>query len=281
MQQNALAFDRSFSNLLCCFIHAEGLDDFITEWIIVATQRHPVTSTGHNSRAFDEWIWARSLYTSMIKSRIDWSPGRPVGSAISKFRSDLDVEKTEKALQIVGIAGAVTLLQKELFRSSTPPCDASLYKWFATYRLKQTPKAVHRYLHPEFCLFHPRNADPFPMLEYVREESRRGKRVHSHVKTPLEWAEKYLLRTLFLLRLEDKTSDAEWLEAFIREQFEPIWQKKDQWFYFTSCDPKLRRLKGKMNVPWIPKTQPRTISFARAYPNPHKQCFLDNATSAL
>ena len=60
-------------------------------------------------------------------------------------------------------------------------------------------------------------------------------------------------RGCFLLRLQDRVADAEWMDSLIRCACPEPWEKRDQWFYNTARDPKLAHLlKGILNISWIP-----------------------------
>lgn len=121
----------------------------------------------------------------------------------------------------------------------------------------------------KLSLFHPTKADPQPMLEYAKSQSTSSTPLQPQLNNKLQifWNEKYLLRTCFLLRLQDRTSDAEWLESFVQREYPKVWQRRDQWFYFAARDPKLQRqMKGKVDAPWIPKSFPYRPRKSQPFP---------------
>jgi hypothetical protein len=226
--------------------------------MIMATQDEPNHSSYRlNDPRRAEWVEARNLYAGIINAHLAWSPDDTANSAIVKFRNDLDSEDLGTTLRVVGIAGADLKIRKRILRDTVPACKLDLFDWFHDYHIEYCSQKMRRAAHAKLSLYHPTNADPVPMLEYVKHKTEHAQRVQPQLpkQSETKWVAAYLLRTCFLLRLRDQVSDAQWLESYVQEHFPKAWEVRDQWFYFTARDPKLQYLlKGKLNASWIPQT---------------------------
>lgn len=147
----------------------------------------------------------------------------------------------------------MTILRKML-QDRTPGGSAEIYEWFSNFYLSKCSTAMQADNHAKLCLYHPKKPDPTPMLELASKVTSARICPQLDAASRDYWFAKYMLRACFLLRLQDRVLDAEWLESYIRKECPNAWRRRDQWFYYTARDPKLQHLlKGKKNASWIPK----------------------------
>lgn len=257
MEQKFHNLSNEFVNLISWFAHAEGHDEQIMDWIKLAAKDATPPPWNPHGRHLKEWTWARRLEGSIIAAHVEWSPDGTTNSAIKRLKKHVTGSDLP---QIIGTTNGEMVVYKALQSDTALPCNVELFNWFTDFYLSNISK-ISGTMHPELSailpLFHPINADPMPMLDFIK-----AKHANSAPTVPqltqrhrIVWAEKYLLRTCFLLRLRDKLSDAEWLESYIQEHFPKAWVVRDQWFFFAARDPKLQQLlKAKSNASWIPQT---------------------------
>ena len=216
MDQKDPELSAAFTDPLCWFIHAEGLDGYLDKWLMIMTQHAPVSLT---KQIDTECRWLRWLYGSKIKAYVNWSSDKTANSAIQELKNDISSKYPKRFIEIAGGGTAVGILRDRLLMYSALPCEAKLFTWFTQYFVSTHMKHLETETNAKSHLYHPTIADPFPMLEYVQStiSASRMTMTPSLTKTFKDfWVEKYLLRTCFLLRLRGATSQAEWLELIIR-----------------------------------------------------------------
>lgn len=258
----SLDISHEFAEVLGWHIHTENLDGFVTEWIYIASRDSQFlrgASEDMTSAIRTKYRWARLLYGGVINAHLRWAPDNTANSAIAKLKADMGGNRANRFRRfkgVVGVAPAYTMIRSYLESNTVLPCDPKLYEDFMCLsRAKNRVKIDQAQREAQLYLFHPTKPEGRPILEYVQSLS--GKNLMLY---PLEsdarrafLAEKFLLRACFILRLQERDSDAEWLESYLRNQFPEAWAMRDQWFYFMSQDPKLRdliRKKPEMgNVP--------------------------------
>lgn len=256
-----------FAELLCWFTHPEGLDNVVTEWLTVSVGAEAFGSNWHHDRARRlKWAWARDMYAGVIKAHLEWSPDGTMDLAVKRFRHDLASDRLLAVLKTIGIAGVEKWLLKAALRDRSPPCNAELYDWLSSFYIRKVPAAMKAEVHAKFCIYRPTKPDPTPMLAVARKLDDNSSVVAQNLVNVDDSRQfffyKYMLRTCFLLRLLERVSDAEWLEAKVKEQAPEAWSKRDGRYFHLAQDQKLEHLlKGKKSESWIPRSyDPQTGS---------------------
>lgn len=134
IDQKRQDFAHEFANLLCWFIHPEGLDSQLTTWLATATQVEPTTHdkvqlskwqpTTDGKAQLAKWQWARHLYGSIVQAHLAWSFNGTASPAIKRLRDDVD--SIANLHRIIGTVSAITVLLKELLSDNSKPCDVKL-----------------------------------------------------------------------------------------------------------------------------------------------------------
>lgn len=192
-------------------------------------------------------------------AHIAWTPDGSVSPAIERFQSDMG---KSQVFSVIGKASADVVIDSHLHLCETPPTRIDLYDWFQRQCIERYPETMQQERRACEALYHPTHANALPMLQYVKAQIESEDALMAGLSKDRRHgrANKYLLRACFILRLQEKQSEAKWLDAIMKDKFPAIWSKRDSMFYYASRDPKLQGLmKSKRHEPWIPKTEPYTI----------------------
>ena len=130
---------------LCWFIHAEGREDHIWEWLEIVARSYKTSSAYESAKASCSWgdriRWTHHLLAGLISAHLAWAKDYTANSAVKQFDKALKTFKRDlnKTIPMVGTRVALSRALKEGRR---PPCDAARYEDFTvkTRLLETDPK---------------------------------------------------------------------------------------------------------------------------------------------
>ena len=216
LSQQDLDLDMKFVQLPCWFTHTEGLDDLVAESLMISIRNQQYI---HGNKDRFRWRYLRLLYAGVIRANLAWSATSSADSAIVRLRNDVHGLDVTKSREIMAIIPAKVAIEKGLTADRPTPCTTENFTWFVQFHLAALPDDMRVYESALFKMYHPTNADASAMFQFVKEKKSALAPLQPQrtEQQTLVWAERYLFRASFLLRLRGQTQDAEWLDSMLQQ----------------------------------------------------------------
>ncbi|KAK3700026.1 Transcriptional activator [Vermiconidia calcicola] len=259
-------FPIEFADTLCWFLHAEGFEEYVWRWIQVDAKLNKEAfgkkALYTHSKALTSQHRSPRLLTGIINAHLIWAKDGTVDSAIKQFqrahRAFWEGSESKELVGTVPFIGPQMEIKRAVSAHNSPPGDPALFENFLS-RSSSTlgrSKEGQLFLDREFAdisLHHPTRPDPTPLLNPAKEQygnpagellltvfAHDSSSVYMHYGTSLS-------RAAYILRLQDRLTDAEWLESIVDREWPTItaYRAKDYARWFR--DPKLLHLAAVCN----------------------------------
>ncbi|GAB1733246.1 hypothetical protein NU195Hw_g8453t1 [Hortaea werneckii] len=240
-----------FANVLVWFLHTEGLEEFIWNWIILEVQNVQSQNTGERSgpQNFEALSWCDRLLGGLVAADASWSSDGSLNGAVLRLLKAAEHFGPQSPYRdlvslISGGSCAEALVQSR--RGAT--CDPVLFEQLVAAapiwgRHLEAPASRR----PKLFLYHPTKPDGVLWFHIVYD-------VFNHLSAPEELPSRrtkrgrvswrnHTLRAAYILRLAGDDSKATYLEEILRKHFSDVRPAPDIILNGFRDDVRLQRLR--------------------------------------
>lgn len=242
---------KPFANLLVWFLHAEGLEEFIWDWVILEVQdvqsQNTVESGGLQN--FEALIWCERLLGGLVAADASWSSdGSPNGAVLRLLKAVEHFGPQSPYRNSVSLIAAGLCAERLVQSRRGFNCDPALFEQLVAAapiwgRHLEAPASRR----PKLFLYHPTKADGLLWFHTVYD-------VFNHLSSPDEHPSRrtkrgrvswrnHTLRAAHILRLAGDESKATYLEEISRRHFSDVRPAPDVILDGFKDDIRLQRLR--------------------------------------
>ncbi|KAI7343272.1 hypothetical protein KC354_g15760 [Hortaea werneckii] len=252
----------SFANVLVWFLHAEDLEEFIWDWIILEAQN--MQSLGMIDRggggggagaggSHHPLQWCHRLLRGLVEADFLWSVDGSSDAAVRRLLRAVDQfgpqSRYSNTVRLVAPGFGVEKMVKSSHDKHT--CDVALFERLLLELQKWQP--VHSqpvFERAHLMLYHPTHADATSWFDIVYDVYNGRDRCNQDRFSSTEGARKYwgeqILRAAHILRIKGDDHKAAYLELVLQKEFPRTWAKLNEIMDQFGEDVRLQRLTQKL-----------------------------------
>ena len=247
----------SFATVLVWFLHAEGLEEFIWDWIILEAQNMQslgMIDRGGGGGGHHSLEWCHHLLNGLVEADFSWSVDGSSDAAVRRFLSAVDhfgpQSRYPNTVRLVTPGHSVQCMVTSSHDKRT--CDVTLFERLLVESQKwQLLRSRRVFKRAHLMLYHPTQADGTPWFDIVYD-------VHNGRNLLVEYlpsfsnrrrAEKFLgkqtLRAAHIMRIQGDNLKAAFLELFVQKNFSNSWAQLEEILVQFREDARLQKLTHK------------------------------------
>lgn len=222
-------YDPGFSDVLCWFLHAEGSDQYIWDWIELESKGRKTSSVRFNRNGVRQ-IWvpqSQSLLAGLVCAHLDWNVDGTPDSAFDMFFRAVDtflVRGHARPRTPVSLVAARAVLGRHLLfdrpRGVRYPTVARFDRFAATTRDIDSSDDQYCAL---LMKIHPEHPDPKPWVRYITDLVNSASFAQIQKESRLRHLGGATLRAAHLLRVMGCDVDASDMDNLVKQAFPTAW----------------------------------------------------------
>lgn len=241
----------SFAIVLVWFLHAEGLEEFIWDWIILEAQN--VQSLGMIDRGgggHHPLQWCQRLLAGLVEADFSWSKDESADAAILRFlRAVEHFGPHSRYPYTVGLGASGVCVERIVTsKHGRPTCSAALFERLVdeahNWRSYCSKPALGR---ATLLLYHPTKADGTPWFDIIYDlyngQKSFDKGPSREVRRTRKFWGKNSLRAAHILRINGDNHKSAYLDSILQQYFQTVWARRDKFLAQFKDDVRLQRLR--------------------------------------
>ncbi|KAI7230726.1 hypothetical protein KC330_g6792 [Hortaea werneckii] len=229
----------SFAIVLVWFLYAEGLEEFIRDWIILEAQNVQSLDTanrgGGAGGSHHSLEWCHQFLGGLTQADIKWSVDGSSNAAVCRFLKAVNHFGSQSRYpNTVGLVIPGTCIVTRVISSHDKhTCDVVLFERLLAGLQKWQPvnsQSIFKRAH--LLLYHPTQADGTPWFDIVYDayngRNSFDRDIFSNKKIHRRFWGKQTLRAAHILRIKGNNHKATYLELVLQKEFPHTWAKLDE-----------------------------------------------------
>ncbi|KAI7217334.1 hypothetical protein KC333_g4298 [Hortaea werneckii] len=232
------------------YLYAEGLEEFIWDWITLEVQDRQSQDTVDRDRLLDYYDleWCSGFLSGLVAAAACWSSdGSPNGAVLRLLRAVEQFGLQSHYPNTVNLEAAGLYVARMVKSIRGCKCDPALFEQLVAGVHKWQPDHSQRVLaRASFLLYHPTEVNGKPWFDVVRDvfdgENCLDQDPAMEKKKVRKYWGRNTLRAAYILSLKGDESKAAYLEEISQKHFPATWATRDERLVRFREDIRLKRL---------------------------------------